>query len=180
MLEITRAIDITSIKTAVRGYGKGEEIGEGYSRRITFKDVEWKVSNGDPIDKPKGQDWIGDETAKETWGRPGADGSRRHRFGQFEDSEEENPLRLLEKTYAYLLTVNQPVANYQGRVVDLFRLKGEEYRHERASLGDTAAVLDDEVAPAIEAAMKRRRSVGASNIGELPGSVSTASKIETA
>jgi|GEM_PF-2483315 len=151
LLEITRAIDITSIKTAVRGYGKGEEIGEGYSRRITFKDIEWKVSNGDPINKPKGQDWIGDETAKETWGRPGAGGSRRHRFGKFEDSEEENPLRLLEKTYAYLLTVNQPIANYQGRVVDLFRLKGDEYRHERASLGDTAAVLDDEVSPPIEA-----------------------------
>lgn len=151
LLEITRAIDITSIKTAVRGYGKGEEIGQGYSRRITFRDVEWKVSNGDPIDKPKGQDWIGDETAKEAWGRPGAGGSRRHRFGQFEDSDEESPVRLLEKTYAYLQTVNQPVANYQGRVVDLFRLKGEDYRHERAALGDTAAVLDDEVAPVIEA-----------------------------
>lgn len=150
LTEITRSIDISTIKTAVRGYGKGEEIGDGYSRRITFKGVVWSIANGDPMDKPAGQDWLGDEDAREVWGRPEPEGTRRHRFGQFEDSEEEDPEQLLKNAYAYLLSVNKPIANYNGKVVDLFRLKGEEYAHERAILGDTAAVLDAEVAPAIE------------------------------
>ena len=150
LVEVTRSVDMSTIKTAVRGYGRGEEVGEGFSRRITFADVEWKVANGDPIDKPLGQDWIGDENAREVWGRPEPDGTKRHRFGQFEDSEEEDPEQLLKNAYAYLLSVNQPIANYDGKVVDLFRLKGEEYAHERAVLGDTAAVLDDEITPAIE------------------------------
>lgn len=148
LVEVTRSIDVSTLKTAVRGYGKGEEIGDGFSRRITFEDVEWSIEKGDPADKPLGQDWIGDDQARETWGRTNDDGTIRHRFGRFEDSDEEDQAALLKHTYEYLQTVNQPIANYSGKVVDLFRLN--DYEHERAILGDTAAILDDELTPVIE------------------------------
>lgn len=150
IVEITRSVDASGVKTAIRGYGKGEETGNGYGRRITFTEQVWSKANGDPIDKPKGQDWIGDENARLAWGRPAADGTMRHRFGQFENGDETDSLKLLKSAYDYLQTVNKPIFNYEGKVVDLFRLKGEEYIHERALLGDTAAVLDRDIVPAIE------------------------------
>src|SRR5690606_25445873 len=52
--------DITALATALYGYGRGEEHEEtgGFGRRISFADVEWKKENGDPVDKPLGQEWV--------------------------------------------------------------------------------------------------------------------------
>src|SRR5699024_4676508 len=46
------------IYTSLIGRGKGEEVGDGYGRRLEFTDVEWKKANGDEADKPKGQNFI--------------------------------------------------------------------------------------------------------------------------
>lgn len=35
----------------------------GRAERLTIADVEWSVAKGDPVDKPKGQKWIGDPAA---------------------------------------------------------------------------------------------------------------------
>ena len=69
LVEVKRTVDITKLKTALRGWGKGEETEDGFGRRIDFKDVEWSIANGDPVDKPLGQDWVGDPDALKDNGR---------------------------------------------------------------------------------------------------------------
>ena len=61
--------------TAIWGQGASLEIEDeegnhtgGYTRYITFEDVEWKKSKGDPVDKPKGQKWVGDPDALAMYG----------------------------------------------------------------------------------------------------------------
>ncbi|MBU8597779.1 phage tail spike protein [Shouchella clausii] len=148
LTEIERTIDMSSVKTAIRAYGKPTEDENGdQGKPITFKDIEWSKAKGDPIDKPKGQDWLGDEQARALWGR-GDYEEKRHRFGILEESDEDNPVRLLEQTYEYLQTVCTPLVHYSGKVVDLFRLSN--FEHERIQLGDTAAVLDEDIYPVIQ------------------------------
>ncbi|PAF13409.1 hypothetical protein CHH59_13865 [Shouchella clausii] len=148
LTEIERTIDMSSVKTAIRAYGKPTEDENGdQGKPITFKDIEWSKAKGDPIDKPKGQDWLGDEQARALWGRGDYEG-KRHRFGILEESDEDNPVRLLEQTYDYLQTVCTPLVHYSGKVVDLFRLSN--FEHERIQLGDTAAVLDEDIYPIIQ------------------------------
>ncbi|WP_371103515.1 hypothetical protein [Streptomyces sp. PU_AKi4] len=98
-------------KTALYGYGAslqntdddGEETG-GYSRFIDFSEVEWKKSNGDPVDKPKGQEWVGDPALLQKYGRL-KNGSLIHREGIFSDEDIEDEEELLKATYNHLITV---------------------------------------------------------------------------
>ncbi|MGE7637622.1 phage tail spike protein [Peribacillus frigoritolerans] len=56
-------------KTALYGRGSSLPTGddtsetEGFTRKITFSDVVWSKAKGDPVDKPAGQEWVGDPTA---------------------------------------------------------------------------------------------------------------------
>lgn len=70
-------------KTAMWGQGASLEIedeqGEhtgGYTRYLTFEDVEWSKANGDPADKPLGQKWIGDPQALARYGYKNFPGGR--------------------------------------------------------------------------------------------------------
>lgn len=61
--------------TAMWGQGASLEIEDdegqhtgGYTRYITFEDVEWSKAKGDPVDKPKGQKWVGDPQALARYG----------------------------------------------------------------------------------------------------------------
>src|SRR5690625_6624992 len=69
IIEITRLTQ-SYPKTAlyVRGASLETE-GGGFSRLLTFEDVEWSVANGDPVDKPLGQKWVGDPDALYKYGR---------------------------------------------------------------------------------------------------------------
>ncbi|AZS49225.1 chromosome segregation protein [Bacillus phage vB_BpsS-140] len=152
-IEVKRTVDISHLKTALRGYGKGEELensesDNAYGRRIDFSDVEWKVSNGDPIDKPLGQDFVGLPSAQEAWGRLNPDGSRRHRYGIFEDQDEENPEKLLWNTWDALQQQCNPITSYSGKVIDFFRLD-ETQVHEKVVLGDGVILIDDDMTPRI-------------------------------
>ncbi|SFR16806.1 phage tail spike protein [Desulfoscipio geothermicus] len=139
---IEREIDLTTTKTALYGRGKGVETeAGGFGRRLTFADVEWSVANGDPVDKPLGQEWVGDPDALAQWGRPGG----RHRFGTFEDSEETDPEALLQKTWDELQELKTPRATYRMTVLDLERLSG--YSHEKVRLGDTTRCIDRKFSP---------------------------------
>lgn len=140
--EIHREVDRTTTVTALYGRGKGVEIEEtgGYGRRLTFADVEWSVANGDPVDKPLGQEWVGDPDALAQWGRNG-----RHRFNTFDDSEETDPVVLLQKTWSSLQERKNPRATYTMKVLDLERVSG--YAHEKVRLGDTVRCIDRKVSP---------------------------------
>ena len=141
-LNIEREVDMTTVRTALYGRGKGVETeAGGHGRRLTFVDVEWSVANGDPTDKPAGQEWIGDPDALTRWGRSGG----RHRVGAFEDADETDPAALLQKTWDELQEQKNPRATYRMTVLDLERLSG--YEHEKVRLGDTTRVIDRKFSP---------------------------------
>lgn len=134
---IKRNVDMNDIVTALIGVGKGDDNGN----YITFKDVTWSTANGDPVDKPPGQDWVGDDEAAAQWGVDG-----RHQFGIYQ-CDSENGIDLLNKTWDQLKTVSQPAITYELDVALLEYLAG--YEHERVRLGDTVVVYDKTFSPVI-------------------------------
>jgi len=142
ILSIEREVDTSGVVTALYGRGKGIELDSGsYGRRLTFADVVWSTGAGDPVDKPAGQEWVGDPEALARWGRPGG----RHRFDVFVDEEETDAERLLEKTWAELQVRKNPRVTYRLDVVALEELTG--YEHEKVRLGDLVRVIDREFKP---------------------------------
>lgn len=140
MEEIQRTI-LSYPKTAMYGYGASLETdGGGNTRYIDFGDVEWKESEGDPVDKPKGQTWVGDPDALQILGRP-HEGRLLHRFGKFSNQDYEEEEELLKATWYHLQRVKNPEVNY--------RLKASEVDR-RVELGDTAIAIDREFARPIE------------------------------
>ena len=142
---IKRKVDSANLKTALYGRGKGEQTEDGFGRRLTFADVVWSTGNGDPADKPAGQEWIGDDYAKDQFGRLAAEFTRRHRFGIFEDSEETDAAVLLQKTWDELQNQKEPLVQYDLSVIDLEKVSG--LAHEAVRLGDVVAILDTEFFP---------------------------------
>lgn len=142
-------------KTALYGRGASLELEDeegnatgGYSRKITFEDVEWQKSKGHPIDKPKGQEWVGDPEALNIYGRPNKDGTFRHRKGIFESSEQEDPAKLLLETWTALQEQKHPIDNYELDVLLLEEITG--YEHEKVRLGDITVGIDRSFARPIE------------------------------
>lgn len=149
LVSIKRTVDTSNLKTALYGRGKGEQTETGgYTRRLTFSDVVWNGSGLDPVDKPLGQQWVGDPVALEQFGRIDPDtGKKIHRFGVFEDGEETDPEALLDKTWNALQSTNTPRITYEMNVLDLEQITG--LSHEKVRLGDTVFVIDKEFKPAL-------------------------------
>ncbi|MFD4417658.1 phage tail spike protein [Bacillus safensis] len=157
--ESIRRTVISYPKTALYGYGAslettdddGEETG-GYSRFIDFADVEWKKANGDPVDKPKGQEWVGDPALLQKYGRL-KNGELIHREDIFSDEDIEDPEELLKATYNHLLTVaSKTEVNYELSVKLLEGVEG--YEHEHVDLGDTTIAIDRFFAIPIETSQR--------------------------
>lgn len=142
---IKRTIDASGIKTAIYPRGNGEEIDEtgGYTRKITIADVVWRKIDGDPVDKPQGQEWIGDPVALEQFGRLNPDGTRRHRFATY-DVDSTDPEEIIQKGWEYLQTINTPKGTYEIGAQDL-EIVGLE--HEKVRLGDTVFIIDRDFKP---------------------------------
>jgi len=170
---IKRTVETDHIKTALYGRGKGEQVEEtgGYGRRLTFADVVWSTTGKyppDPVDKPEGQEWIGDPEALERWGYPNPDGTKRHRFGVYVNEEQEDPAALLQETWEELQRLKEPRVTYETTLADLGRLAG--YPHYQAKLGDVVRVIDKSFNPplTVEArVIKRRRSISDNRESEL-------------
>ncbi|MDY7224666.1 phage tail spike protein [Halalkalibacterium halodurans] len=118
---------------------EGEHTG-GYTRYIDFADVVWSKSKGDPVDKPKGQRWVGDPNALKKYGYL-QNGKRLHRYGIWQNQDIEDPAELLRATWEQLEEKQKPEINYRLSV-DLFDKK--------VSLGDTARAIDRQFARPIE------------------------------
>lgn len=140
--EIIRKVNTKNLKTAIYPIGKSIRNDDGTEEPLTIEDVEWSVANGDPIDKPKGQKWIGDPNALERWGYLNADGTRSHRFGFYENNDIEDPEELIQAGWKYLQEsgILEPEVSYELTVLTLERLSG--YEHEAVRLGDTVYVID--------------------------------------
>jgi len=144
---IKKTVQEDDVITALYGYGKGEHIEEtdGYGRRIDFANIEWRKEKGDPVDKPKGQKWVGLENNKNIWGRNNPDGTKSHVFGKVEFDEIEDPEELLEATWEEYKQRSKPFITYEGRVIDLKEIEGK--KHEGVGLGDVVTVIDKEFSP---------------------------------
>lgn len=131
-------------------YGRGASLeteSGGHTRYIDFGDVEWKKTNGDPVDKPLGQKWIGDPDVLQKYGRI-HEGKLLHREGIVQNQDIEDPKELLKWTWEQLPEVSKPEVNYSMSVHLLEHIAG--YEHEKASLGDTSVAIDRNFSRAIE------------------------------
>lgn len=116
VLKIVHQQDRTNIVTALIGRGKGEEVRDGYGRRLEFSDVEWRKSNGKPLDKPKGQNWIEYPEMTKEYGIP-SNGKMLPRktvvvFDDVEDASE-----LLQKTYDQLAYYCRPLVQFSTEIL---------------------------------------------------------------
>lgn len=139
LLTVTREEDSQDIVTALVGRGKGEEktdeeTGEatgGYGRRIDFSNVVWSKANGDPADKPEGQEYVEDVQATKIFGYD--DGKPRIGIVVFENIED--PTELLKATWASLKSSDRPKVSFKASVTDVGNL----------GLGDTIAIIRHEL-----------------------------------
>ena len=144
LLSIKQEQDTQNIYTALVGRGKGVQVSggdddntpDGYGRRITFADVEWSKANGDPLDKPKGQEWLEDPDATKQLGF--SDGHMRIGLEVFEDVDD--PKTLLQKTYEALKTAERPQVQFSASVINTGELH----------LGDRVGITRNDIGIAYE------------------------------
>lgn len=139
LVGVTRSVAAGGVYTALYGYGKGEEVGNGYGRRLTFEGVE-------AADSPKGQAWVGDDAAREAWGIPDGSGGVAHRFGcaTFEDCEDAS--ELLRLTRARLQEVKAPQVTYD---LDVLAISDAGLDTDDVGVGDTVEFVDEAFEPTL-------------------------------
>ena len=130
LLQVTAEQASDSLYTAFIGRGKGEEVGDGYGRRIGFEKVVWSTSNGKPVNKPLNQDYIEIPSATALYGY--SDGKPRTTVVIFEDIED--PTQVLEQTYEYALNECRPKLQMKANVIE----------NGLSELGETCTIIRDD------------------------------------
>lgn len=140
------------VVTALIGRGKGgqstDENGEatgGYGRRVQFKDVVWTVSNGDPVDKPAGQNYVTNEAARNIYGLH-QNGVVKHRFGVYTNEDIEDPVELLKATYKELQRLSVPIVTFKANLLDLANAIEND-----VWIGDSVGIVRDQISISFEA-----------------------------
>lgn len=141
LLTVEREESAENLVTALIGRGKGEAVyhedntaedtPDGYGRRINFADVVWSKKNGNPADKPAGQEYVEDVDATAKYGFD--DGKPRIGIEIFEDITD--PVELLKATWSALQTLKRPQASFRASVMDVGNL----------GLGDTVAIVRHDI-----------------------------------
>lgn len=152
ILNVTYEEDGDDVVTALIGRGKGEaktdsdgEATGGYGRRIQFTDVVWSKANGDPTDKPAGQNYVTNEISKNIYGLH-QNGVIKHRFGVYTNENIDNPVELLKATYKELQRVSVPITTFKANLLDLTNEAGQDMW-----IGDSVAIVRDQIGIAFEA-----------------------------
>lgn len=134
LLSVTCEQSSDELVTALVGRGSSVQVSEGtdgspdgYSRKITFADVVWKKSAGNPLDKPAGQEYLEDPSATAVYGF--SDGKPRIGFVEFDKINDKN--LLIKATYDKLQELKRPKVSFKASVTDVGSL----------SLGDTVAII---------------------------------------
>lgn len=117
----------SNVFTAFIGRGKGEETGDGFGRKIKFDEIAWSVANGDPINKPVGQDYVEIKEATKLYGYP----DRKPRIAVVDFGDEEDKENLLKLTYEYALENSRPKLQLKATAVD----------DEKVELGEVCAII---------------------------------------
>lgn len=134
LLSVTQEQSSEELVTALVGRGSSVQVSEGtdgspdgYSRKITFADVVWKKSAGNPLDKPAGQEYLEDPSATAVYGF--SDGKPRIGFVEFDKINDKN--LLIKATYDKLQELKRPKVSFKASVTDVGSL----------NLGDTVAII---------------------------------------
>lgn len=134
LLSVTQEQSSDELVTALVGRGSSVQVSEGtdgspdgYSRKITFADVVWKKSAGNPLDKPAGQEYLEDPSATAVYGF--SDGKPRIGFVEFDKINDKN--LLIKATYDKLQELKRPKVSFKASVTDVGSL----------NLGDTVAII---------------------------------------
>lgn len=134
LLSVMQEQSSEELVTALVGRGSSVQVSEGtdgspdgYSRKITFADVVWKKSAGDPLDKPAGQEYLEDPAATAVYGF--SDGKPRIGFVEFDKINDKN--LLIKATYDKLQELKRPKVSFKASVTDVGNL----------NLGDTVAII---------------------------------------
>lgn len=134
LLSVTCEQSSDELVTALVGRGSSVQVSEGtdgspdgYSRKITFADIVWKKSAGNPLDKPAGQEYLEDPAATAVYGF--SDGKPRIGFVEFDKIDDKN--LLIKATYDKLQELKRPKVSFKASVTDVGSL----------ALGDTVAII---------------------------------------
>lgn len=133
-LEVVKELDKSEVYTRIIPRGKGEEKldengkpTDGHGRRIRIDDIVWSKAKGDPIDKPKGQEYI--ESIEMTKKFGFSDGEPRSKVQIFEDIEK--PEDLIKAGYDFLVKASRPLVQFKTKV----------YKKSRTNVGDIVRVI---------------------------------------
>ena len=140
LLTVEAETDLTNIATAYYGRGKGEEVSSaednasgqaGYGRKINFADIVWSTGNGNPVDKPLGQQFVELPELTEIYGFD--DGTPRFDIVEFDDIEDK--AELLQATYDYALENARPKVQFKSTVNET----------DIAELGEVVTIIRDDL-----------------------------------
>lgn len=145
LLTVEREENTESLVTALIGRGKGEAVyhdgdgnenaedqaPDGYGRRINFADVVWSKAQGNPVDKPQGQEYVEDPDATAAYGFD--NGKPRIGVEVFEDITDPN--ELINATWKALQVLKRPKVSFKANVMDVGSL----------GLGDTVAIIRHDI-----------------------------------
>lgn len=119
-----------AIYTAVVGRGKGEEADTGgYGRRISFKDIEWRRTSGQPVDKPVGQEYVEIPAMTKLYG---FEKGTKPRIKIVEFQDETDKEKLLRLSYEWLEKNSRMQVEYSAKVLNVGNLE----------LGDTVGIFN--------------------------------------
>lgn len=115
--------------TMLFGIGKAVSTGDN-PQKLTFADIAWSKANGDPADKPAGQDWISDPEAVAKYGQ---------RQDVYSNQYQDDPEKLLRETWEELQKRCKPSMTITANVQDMEMTEG--FGHQQVRLWDTAAIV---------------------------------------
>lgn len=128
LIDVERTILLGDVVTALYGFGRGEEIGDGYGRRINFGELN-------KPDSPLGAMYVEDKDALQKYGRNSPNG-KVHVFGKWEFDDIDDKELLYQATKEKLQELNKPRINYRADVILL------NEKHENVRVGDVVSIID--------------------------------------
>ena len=112
ILELKHEMDYSEIVTKLIPHGKGEEVGDGYGRRINIEDVEY---NKDGIKSPKGSLYLEDTNKTALYGNDG----QTPRVGRVIFEDVTNPTELARLAAEHYEEISQPKMLFSAKVSDI-------------------------------------------------------------
>lgn len=135
LLKVTAESNNADIATAFYIRGKGEEKFDesgqstgGFGRRITIADIEWSKAQGNPIDKPKGQEYLEIKEATKLFGYE--DGTPRFDVIILDDIDDKQ--ELIKVGYQEAVKLSRPQRQFKATITE----------DEFAELGEISTIID--------------------------------------